>query len=87
MMGDVKYTASFAAKIGGRSLLAYKLFGIFLFYSLSYLRRPQRLFQTLWHLYRGNHETRIEKALAAFISKLRASGQIPPSQVGKTPLN
>lgn len=87
MMGDVKYTASFAAKIGGRSLLAYKLFGIFLFYSLSYLRRPQRLFQTLWHLYRGNHQTRIEKALEAFISKLRASGQIPPSQVGKTPLN
>ncbi len=87
MMGDVKYTASFAAKIGGRSLLAYKLFGIFLFYSLSYLRRPQRLFQTLWHLYRGNHQTRIEKALEAFISKLRASGQISASRAGKTPLN
>lgn len=71
VMGDVQSTWSFAEKINRHTLLAYRLFGMFLFYSLSYLLRPQRFFQTLWHLYRGNHQTRIEKALSAFINKVR----------------
>ncbi len=79
-MGDVKFADSFAAAISGRALLWYKLVGIFLFYTLSYLRRPQRIFQTVWHLYKHNHSTRIEKALDAFLSKWRTSSRVPAAE-------
>jgi len=78
-MGDVKFADSFAEKISGRALLYYKLFGIFLFYSLSYLRRPQRFFQTVRNLIQHNHATRIEKALDAFLAKWRTSSRVPAS--------
>jgi radical SAM superfamily enzyme YgiQ (UPF0313 family) len=70
-MGDVRDAVSYSDHIGGRALLAYKLLGIFIFYSLSYLFRPRRIFDTLWHLYRGNHQTRIEKALSSVLAKAR----------------
>jgi hypothetical protein len=70
-MGDVRDAVSYSDHIGGRALLAYKLLGIFIFYSLSYLFRPRRLFDTLWHLYRGDHRTRIEKALSSVLAKVR----------------
>lgn len=73
-MGDVKEAISFSKHIKGRTLLLYKLFGIFLFYSLSYLTHPSRIFRTIRNLYKNEHETRIEKALSALIAKVRRHG-------------
>lgn len=69
--GDAKNLTSFAEHVGARELLVYRLGGMALFYSLSYLVRPGRLFQTVWHLWRHDHRTRIEKALDEFIGRRR----------------
>jgi radical SAM superfamily enzyme YgiQ (UPF0313 family) len=83
-MGDVKNIVSYAEKIGRKALLAYKLFGIFLFYSISYLSHPRRIFQTLWHLYRGSHQTRIEKALSAVIDRIRRHRRFAASEIAES---
>jgi|Deesub1362A_J573_1020465.scaffolds.fasta_scaffold00173_66 radical SAM superfamily enzyme YgiQ (UPF0313 family) len=71
VMGDVRSCASFSERIGRKRLLFYRLFGMACFYLLSFLLRPKRPFQTLWHLYKGRHTTRIEKAMSTYIGKLR----------------
>ena len=68
---DARLVVSYCEKLGTRTLHAYKFFAYALFYSIAFLRRPQRLFQTLWRLYTGNHRTRIEKALDALLEKFR----------------
>jgi anaerobic magnesium-protoporphyrin IX monomethyl ester cyclase len=70
--GDAKNASSYAKHLSSRELLTYRLGGMLLFYSLSYLLRPQRLFQTMWHLYRHDHRTRIEKALDSLLSAFRS---------------
>jgi radical SAM superfamily enzyme YgiQ (UPF0313 family) len=70
-MGDAQCSPSFSENIDGRTLRACKLFGMIFFYSLSYIFRPRRFFETMLHLYNGNHKTRVEKALSSMISKLR----------------
>jgi hypothetical protein len=72
-IGEAKNAPSFCARIGTRELLAWRLGGIALFYALSHLRRPQRIVQTLWHLYRRDHHTRLEKALDALFRRGRVS--------------
>jgi radical SAM superfamily enzyme YgiQ (UPF0313 family) len=70
--GDAKKASSYAEHLSSRELLLYRLGGMLLFYSLSYIIRPQRLFQTMWRLYRHDHRTRIEKALDSLLSQFRS---------------
>ena len=70
--GDAKKASSYAEHLSSRELLLYRLGGMLLFYSLSYIIRPQRLFQTIWRLYRRDHRTRIEKALDSLLSEFRS---------------
>ena len=65
---DAKNVSSFSEHLNARELTAYRLGGMLLFYGLSYTFRPQRLFQTLWRLWRHDHRTRIEKALDSLFS-------------------
>jgi radical SAM superfamily enzyme YgiQ (UPF0313 family) len=88
---DVTRAIAYSDHLGGRMLILYKLLGILLFYSCSYIFRPRRIFDTIVNLYRGKHETRIEKALSALFSKLRllhrlsaAEGREPHSPVRVT---
>ncbi|MHC4267366.1 MAG: B12-binding domain-containing radical SAM protein [Planctomycetota bacterium] len=74
-IGDVHFTPSFSEQISSRALRNYKFFGMILFYSLSFLFRPQRFFVTMWNVYKGDHKTRIEKALSSMISKVRVYRQ------------
>jgi radical SAM superfamily enzyme YgiQ (UPF0313 family) len=69
--GDAKNSLSFAEHLSSRELLIYRLGGMALFYGLSYLLRPGRLFQTVWHLWRKDHHTRIEKALNELLGRRR----------------
>jgi radical SAM superfamily enzyme YgiQ (UPF0313 family) len=70
-MGDASQAVSYSEHLSGRTLLLAKVGAIVLFYALSYLRRPGRIFQTLYRLWSGDHRTRVEKALSALVSKLR----------------
>jgi radical SAM superfamily enzyme YgiQ (UPF0313 family) len=71
LYGDTTAGGTYCEHIGPRELLFYKLTATFVFYALSYLFRPRRVVQTVWHLYMGNHQTRIEKALAELLSRAR----------------
>jgi radical SAM superfamily enzyme YgiQ (UPF0313 family) len=71
LYGDTTTGGAYCENIGPRELLFYKLAGTLMFYALSYLSRPRRLFQTIWHLYAGKHQTRIEKALAELLTRAR----------------
>lgn len=82
-MGDTKNAISYAKHISGRALLICKLIGVALFYGVSYLSHPARFTKTLWHLYRRDHRTRIEKALSAFIQKNRRVSRIQGSVDGR----
>jgi radical SAM superfamily enzyme YgiQ (UPF0313 family) len=70
--GDAKNFLSFAKNLSSRELLIYRLGGMALFYGMSYLFRPARVFQTVWHLWRREHSTRIEKALDELLSRRRS---------------
>ncbi len=69
--GDAKNLTSFAEHLGSRELLIYRLGGMALFYGLSYIFRPSRVFQTLWHIWRHDHHTRIEKAVDELLNRRR----------------
>ncbi len=69
--GDIRCAVSYNENMSGRAILFYKISGLFLFYSLSYIFKPKRFFKTFVHLFNKNYETRIEKALGEFIQKLR----------------
>jgi radical SAM superfamily enzyme YgiQ (UPF0313 family) len=69
--GSVGHVESYSAHVGPRALLAYKLFGMLLFYSLSHLFHPTRIFRTIWNVHRNEHETRLEKALGTLYLNFR----------------
>ncbi len=68
--GDFGGAVSYAQYVPARALAIYKVLGIMLFYGLSYLSRPKRLFDTVRHLLRHDHKTRIEKALSAIMERV-----------------
>lgn len=70
---DVSEVISYCENMDARTLKAYKLVGYGTFYSLKFMFRPHQLAGTFYHLYKGEHETRLEKALAAFIDKAKQS--------------
>ena len=89
-LGDVKGARSFAEGISGRALLRCKMWGQLLFYLVSFFTHPSRFVRTVWHLYRHDHHTRLEKALSALVSKARrfrhvrahADDEAAPSRIG-----
>lgn len=68
---DVKEVISYCENLGPRALRTYKLASYMAFYSLRFASRPQRIAATLHNLYKGEHETRLEKALSSVFDKVR----------------
>jgi radical SAM superfamily enzyme YgiQ (UPF0313 family) len=69
---DISRSSSWSEGISARMLRFYRLFGVVLFYAVSYLRYPQRLFLVASHLVTGQHESRLETSLALQWSRLGA---------------
>ena len=84
LSGDAKGATSYSKHVGSRELVMYRMGGMLLFYGLSYILRPQRIFQTIWHLYRRDHQTRIEKALDFVLSNIRSGHQQAPRPAGSS---
>lgn len=60
---DLFRTLSVADRISGRALGLYRLFGMVLFYAVSYAVRPWRLVRTLVNIFRERQESRLEMSL------------------------
>ncbi|MBI4489888.1 MAG: B12-binding domain-containing radical SAM protein [Deltaproteobacteria bacterium] len=70
---DLKNVVSWDDKLPARTLKFYRIFGMLLFYGMSYLSNPLRFFRTVRNLLRQKHESRMEMALGAFLKRLRFS--------------
>jgi anaerobic magnesium-protoporphyrin IX monomethyl ester cyclase len=75
--GDLTHAVSFTDHLSGRQLGVARVAAMVVFYSVSYLVRPWRVFQNLFHLATGRHETLLEKGLANLFA--RRTAKRPPS--------
>jgi len=69
---DLFSTVSYSEHIGNRSLGFYRLFGMALFYGVSYLVRPWRLVRTIRNVFSEQQESRLEMSLRDLVFRLRA---------------
>ena len=67
---DLKNVVSWDEKLSARYLKLYRLFGLILFYFLSYLSNPLRLIRTLRNIISDRHESRMEMTLSIFLKRL-----------------
>ena len=67
---DPSKSVSYSEHISDRSLKYLRVLGLLLFYFVSWLRWPLRPFQTVIHLARGQHESRMEMMLAGIIDRV-----------------
>jgi radical SAM superfamily enzyme YgiQ (UPF0313 family) len=67
---DLKNVVSWDECLSAFQLKVYRLLGMALFYGVSYLSNPLRLFRTLRNLASQRYESRMEMALAASLKRL-----------------
>jgi radical SAM superfamily enzyme YgiQ (UPF0313 family) len=68
---DLSKTVSLSEFVGNRALGFYRIFGMLLFYGVSYLIRPWRLITTVRNvLFSNTQESRLEMSLADMIKRL-----------------
>ena len=61
---------SYSDHLSNRDILIYKTFGSALFYSITLIRRPWRLFQLIRNVYTQNETDRLEKQLISYLGRL-----------------
>jgi anaerobic magnesium-protoporphyrin IX monomethyl ester cyclase len=76
--GDLTHAVSFTDRLSARQLGLARVFAMIVFYSVSYLVRPWRVFQNLFHLATGSHETLLEKGVANLFARRRGKGTQSP---------
>lgn len=69
---DLRYSYSYSPSMSDRRLTFYRLGGMSLFYALSYLLHPLRLFKVLSNLIKGKEESRLDSALHNIKDRLLA---------------
>ena len=68
---DLRFSYSYSPHFGNRQLTLYRLGGLLMFYALSYLSHPTRVFKLISNLIQGKQETRLDSALQGLVSHLR----------------
>ena len=67
---DLKNVTSWNEGMGGGTLKYYRIFGMLMFYAVSYLSNPLRLVRTLRNLFTQRYESRMEMALSMSLKRL-----------------
>ena len=68
---DLKNVVSWDEKLSARYLKVYRLFGLILFYCVSYGSNPLRFVRTFKNLLRNKHESRMEMTLSIYLKRFR----------------
>lgn len=68
---DIRYSYSYSPYITNRQLTRYRLGGMLMFYGISYMIRPWRLFRVLYNVVIGREESRLDMALGQIIDRFR----------------
>ncbi|MFQ5501542.1 MAG: B12-binding domain-containing radical SAM protein [Phycisphaerae bacterium] len=63
----LKETLSYTDHVTSRTLGTYRFCGLMLFYLLSFLFYPRRLFRMIWNFAHGRADTRIEQSIKALL--------------------
>jgi anaerobic magnesium-protoporphyrin IX monomethyl ester cyclase len=69
--GDPSKTTSYCENLSNTGLKIMRVFGLGIFYSVSYLYRPKRPLLVIQNLIKGTHESRMEMGLADAFRRLR----------------
>lgn len=69
---DLSKTVSMSDHISDRALGRYRIFGMLLFYALSFALRPWRIFVTLRNVFARTQESRLEMSLRDMLNRLGA---------------
>jgi anaerobic magnesium-protoporphyrin IX monomethyl ester cyclase len=69
---DLKNVVSWDDELSARSLKVYRIFGLVLFYAVSYASNPLRFYRTLRNLMTNKHESRMEMTLSIFLKRFGA---------------
>ena len=66
---DLKNVVSWSDELSARTLKAYRILGLVLFYMVSYGSNPMRFYRTLRNLMTNKHESRMEMTLSIFLKR------------------
>lgn len=72
---DLVRTVSVNDRMSARWLALYRVFGMLLFYAVSYGTRPWRLVRTVVNVFRRRQESRLEMSLRDLVLRLRHSSR------------
>lgn len=67
---DLRHSRSYSCHVSDRALTFYRLGGLVMFYGLSYLTRPLRIFKVFYNLITRKEESRLDMALRGIIDRL-----------------
>jgi len=68
---------SYSLHLSNRDIIIYKIIGTALFYSVSFCRRPWRMFRAFFNAWKGVENTRLEKTLNSYFSRVKF-GKVNP---------
>jgi hypothetical protein len=66
----MRYSYSYSPHISNRQLTIYRLGGMLMFYAVSYLTRPFRLFRVVSNVVRGKQESSLAMALGQLVRRV-----------------
>lgn len=66
---DLKNVTSWNDQLSASMLKYYRIFGMLMFYGVSYLSNPLRFFRTVRNLLKNKHESRLEMTLSVYLKR------------------
>jgi len=82
---DILYSESYSPHLSNRVVTFYRLAGMIMFYFLSYLTHPKRIFRLIRNLIRGKEESRLEVALFSLFDRFKRKKVVDDSAPLETP--
>jgi radical SAM superfamily enzyme YgiQ (UPF0313 family) len=70
---DMRYSKSYSPHLSNRMLTFYRLGGMVMFYIISYILHPKRIFTTIYNVINQKEESRLDMALIQLIDRLKRS--------------
>ena len=66
-------SVSYSQHVSNRTLALYRIFGMLMFYIISYSLRPKRLFRLIANVIKKREEGRMDKALIDIVDRIKRS--------------
>ncbi len=81
---DMRYSKSYSPHLSNRMLTFYRLGGMVMFYIISYILHPKRIFTTIYNVINQKEESRLDMALIQLIDRLKRSQKKTADPINET---